>query len=43
MRLRTLKRLRRLTHDPLAPLVYIAIFGVLAYGLFIVNWLTHQW
>jgi hypothetical protein len=43
MRLRTLKRLRRLQHDPLGPVVYVALFGICAYILFIINWLRHNW
>jgi len=41
-RTRTLKRLRRLQHDPLAPLVYIVIFGFGAFALFVYNLLIHM-
>ena len=41
--MRTLKRLKRFTHDPLAPLVYIIVFGFGAMILFLYNLATHPW
>ena len=41
--MRTLKRLKRLQYDPLAPLAYIIVFGCGAFILFLVNLLTHPW
>jgi hypothetical protein len=32
-----LKRMKRVRHDPLAPLVIVAVFGFLAYALFILR------
>jgi hypothetical protein len=38
--MRTLKRLRRLQHDPLGPVVYVALVLIGAYVLFLYNWLA---
>ena len=39
----TITRMRRLQHDPLAPLVLVGLMAIVAYIVFIVNWLAHQW
>ncbi|HEY5865292.1 MAG TPA: hypothetical protein VI542_07030 [Candidatus Tectomicrobia bacterium] len=37
-RWRTIKRLKRLQHDPLGPLVYLALFGIGAYVPFVIRY-----
>ena len=37
------QRLKQLRDDPLMPLVYLGLIGILAYLAFVYNMLTHQW
>ena len=41
--MRTLKRLAQLRDNPLAPLVYVGLLGIVAYLVFVYNLLTHPW
>ena len=41
MRHRTLKRLKQLRDNPLAPLVLAGLMGIGAYVLFILNWFMY--
>lgn len=38
-----IQRLKRLEYDPLAPLVYAGLLGILAFCVFVYNLLTHPW
>lgn len=39
--MRTLKRLKRLQHDPLAPLVYVGLLCIVAFLVFLYNLISH--
>jgi hypothetical protein len=41
--MRTLKRLKQLRDNPLAPLVKVGLLFMLAYCVFVFNLLTHGW
>ena len=38
-----IQRLKQFRYDPLMPLVYVGVLGILAYFAFIFNWLSHGW